>query len=133
MAYSGKNFDNLPFRVWVLLGDSEMAEGSVYEAFELGGHYQLDNLVAIVDMNRLGQRGPTMLEWHGETYAARASAFGWHAIQIDGHDLDAVNAAYREAESVTDRPVCIVAKTKKGAGVSFLADKEGWHGKALSS
>jgi transketolase len=132
MAYSGKYFDKLPFKVWVLLGDSEMAEGSVYEAFELAGHYNLDNLIALIDMNRLGQRGPTMLEWHGEVYAARARAFGWHAIQIDGQNVDAVNRAYAEAVGVKDRPVCIVAKTQKGAGVSFLADKEGWHGKALS-
>jgi len=130
MAYSGKYLDKLPMKVWVLLGDSEMAEGSVYEAFELGGHYNLNNLVAIIDMNRLGQRGPTMLEWHGEIYAARAQAFGWHAIQIDGLDVDAVNSAYVEAMA-SDKPVCIVAKTMKGAGVSFLADHEGWHGKAL--
>jgi transketolase len=131
MALSGKYLDRLPFRVWALLGDSEMAEGSVYEAFELGGHYHLDNLVAILDMNRLGQRGPTMLEWHGEIYAARARAFGWHAITIDGQDVEAVNAAYREAVGVTGQPTCIIAKTQKGAGVSFLADKEGWHGRAL--
>ena len=130
MAYSGKYFDKLPYKVWVLLGDSEMAEGSVYEAFELGGHYNLNNLIAIIDMNRLGQRGPTMLEWHGEVYAARARAFGWHAIEIDGQDVEAVNAAYAEALA-SDKPVCIVARTKKGAGVSFLADHEGWHGKAL--
>ena len=130
MAYSGKYFDKLPFKVWVLLGDSEMAEGSVYEAFELGGHYNLNNLIAIIDMNRLGQRGPTMLEWQGDVYAARARAFGWHAIVIDGQDVEAVNAAYAEALT-SDKPVCIVAKTKKGAGVSFLADHEGWHGKAL--
>jgi transketolase len=114
----------------VLLGDSEMAEGSVYEAFELGGHYALNNLIAIIDMNRLGQRGPTMLGWQSDVYAARARAFGWHAIEIDGQDVDAVNAAYAEA-SASDKPVCIVAKTKKGAGISFLADHEGWHGKAL--
>ena len=82
-------------------------------------------------MNRLGQRGPTMLEWHGEVYQARAEAFGWHAIQIDGQDVEAVNAAYKEASSVTDKPVCIIAKTKKGAGVSFIADVEGYHGKAV--
>ena len=130
MAFSGKYLDKLPMKVWVLLGDSEMAEGSVYEAFELGGHYNLNNLIAIIDMNRLGQRGPTMLEWHGEIYAARARAFGWHAIEVDGLDVDAVNAAYAEAIA-SDKPVCIVAKTQKGAGVSFLADHEGWHGKAL--
>ena len=87
MAFSGKYLDKLPFKVWVLLGDSEMAEGSNYEALELGGHYELNNLIAIIDMNRLGQRGPTMLEWHGEIYAARAKAFGWHAIQVDGLDV----------------------------------------------
>jgi transketolase len=131
MAYSGKYLDKLPFKVWVLLGDSEMAEGSVYEALELGGHYGLSNLVAILDMNRLGQRGPTMLQWHGEIYAERARAFGWHAIEVDGHDVEAIHNAYIEAEASTDKPVFIVAKTKKGAGVSFLADHEGWHGKAL--
>jgi len=133
MAYSGKYFDKLAFKTWVLLGDSEMAEGSVYEAFELAGNYQLNNLVAMIDMNRLGQRGPTMLQWHGEIYAERARAFGWHAIQIDGQDVNAVHTALCEAAGSADKPVCIVAKTQKGAGVSFLADKEGWHGKALSA
>src|SRR5512133_1091475 len=118
-------------RCWVLLGDSEMAEGSVYEALELGGHYRLSKLVAIVDMNRLGQRGPTMLQWDGERYAERARAFGWRALVIDGHDRGEIDRAYVEAEA-SDRPVCIVARTKKGAGVSFLEDREGWHGKPLS-
>ncbi|HEY6003920.1 MAG TPA: transketolase [Anaeromyxobacter sp.] len=118
-------------RCWVLLGDSEMAEGSVYEAFEVAGFYRLGQVVAIVDMNRLGQRGPTMVQWDGEQYAARARAFGWQAVLIDGHDLDAIHRAYTEAER-SERPTCIVARTKKGAGVSFLADQEGWHGKALS-
>ncbi|HZP83085.1 MAG TPA: transketolase [Chthonomonadaceae bacterium] len=131
MGLSGKYLDKLPFRVWVVLGDSEMAEGSVWEAFELGGYYKLDNVIALLDMNRLGQRGPTMLEWHGEIYAQRVRAFGWHAITIDGHDVAAIDAAYREALNVKDTPVCIIAKTQKGAGVSFLADQEGWHGKAL--
>ena len=131
MALVGKRLDKLPFRVWVLLGDSEMAEGSVWEAFELGGFYGLNNLIGILDMNRLGQRGPTMLQWHGEIYAERARAFGWNAITIDGQDVDVIDRAYREAEASTDRPTLIVAKTKKGAGVSFLADQEGWHGKAL--
>src|SRR5512133_522488 len=118
-------------RCWVLLGDSEMAEGSIYEALELGGHYGLARLVAIVDMNRLGQRGPTMLGWDGERYAERARAFGWTALVVDGHDREAIDRAYGEAERA-DRPVCIVARTKKGAGVSFVEDREGWHGKALS-
>ena len=131
MALSAKFLDQTPIKVWVLLGDSEMAEGSVYEAMELGGHYALNNLIAIIDMNRLGQRGPTMLEWDGAAYAARAEAFGWKAIVIDGLDVDSVNRAFAEAVATKDKPVCIVAKTKKGAGVSFLADVEGWHGKAL--
>ena len=119
-------------RCWVLLGDSEMAEGSVYEAFELAGFYGLNQVVAIVDMNRLGQRGPTMVQWDGGQYASRAQAFGWHALLLDGHDPAAIDRAYREAES-SPRPTCLVARTKKGAGVSFLEDKEGWHGKALSA
>ncbi len=121
----------LDLRCWILLGDSEMAEGSVYEALELGGHEGLARVVAIVDMNRLGQRGPTMLEWDGDRYAQRARAFGWNTIVVDGHDRAAIHDAYTDAEA-SDRPVCIVARTMKGAGVSFLEDREGWHGKALS-
>jgi transketolase len=123
--------DQSPARVWVLLGDSEAAEGSVWEAMANAWFHGAANLVAILDMNRLGQRGPTMLEWHGDVYAERARAFGWHAIQVDGHDVSAIDAAYREAEDA-DGPVLVVAKTEKGHGVSFLANKEGWHGKALS-
>src|SRR5512146_2409319 len=127
----GARLLGLDFRCWVLLGDSEMAEGSVYEAFELGGHEGLARIVAIVDMNRRGQRGPTMLQWDGDRYAQRARAFGWNTIVVDGHDRAAIHRAYTDAEG-SDRPVCIVARTKKGAGVSFLEDREGWHGKALS-
>ncbi|HYX90207.1 MAG TPA: transketolase [Myxococcaceae bacterium] len=118
-------------RCWVLLGDSEMSEGSVYEALELGGHYALSQIIALIDMNRLGQRGPTMVQWDGDQYAARARAFGWKALLVDGHDHHAIDRAYAEAES-SPQPVCIIARTKKGAGVSFLEDKEGWHGKPLS-
>jgi transketolase len=118
-------------RCWVLLGDSEMSEGSVHEAFELGGHYRLAPVVAILDMNRLGQRGPTMLGWQGERYAERARDLGWKALVVDGHDRPAIDRACSEAER-SDRPVCIVARTNKGAGISFLEDREGWHGKALS-
>ncbi|MCE5327097.1 MAG: transketolase [Planctomycetaceae bacterium] len=131
LALSGKCIDRLPFHVWVLLGDSEMAEGSIWEAFDKASHYQLNNLVAILDMNRLGQRGPTDLGWDARTYAARARAFGWHAIEIDGHDLRAIDAAYRQALEQASKPTCIVAKTVKGSGVSLVANKEGWHGKAL--
>ena len=93
-------------------------------------YHQVRNLVGILDMNRLGQRGPTMLQWDGQRYAARAEAFGWRAIQIDGHDVEQIDAAYREASN-GDGPTLIVARTVKGHGVSFLADHEGWHGKAL--
>ncbi|HEX8100557.1 MAG TPA: transketolase [Actinomycetota bacterium] len=122
--------DGLPSRVWVLMGDSEIAEGSVWEAMENASHKLVRNLIAVLDMNRLGQRGPTMLEWDGETYAARARAFGWQALMIDGHDVEAIDAAYREATSGTG-PTLIVARTVKGHGVSFLADAEGWHGKSV--
>ncbi len=132
MALNGKYLDHLPYRVWVLVGDSESAEGSIWEAFDKGGYYKLDNLVAILDMNRLGQRGETELGWHGEVYASRIRAFGWYAIELDGHDLAAIDRAYAEALTIKDRPTCLIAKTVKGSGVSFLANKDGWHGKALN-
>lgn len=131
VALAGKYLDKLPYRVWVVLGDSEMAEGSNWEAMELGGFYKLNNVVAILDMNRLGQRGQTMLGWDGEQYAARARAFGWHAIVIDGHDLDQINKAYAEATTQTEAPTLIVARTEKGHGFAEIANKDGWHGKAL--
>jgi transketolase len=123
--------DGIPARVWCLMGDSEVAEGSVWEAMENASHHGADNLIAIIDVNRLGQRGPTMLEWDLETYAARAHSFGWHPIEVDGHDVAAIDAAFTEAEG-SDVPAIVIAKTQKGHGVSFLANKEGWHGKALS-
>jgi len=128
----GLKMDRLPARVWVLMGDSEAAEGSVWEAMANAAHHGTDNLIAILDMNRLGQRGPTMLGWDGDTYAARAEAFGWRSIRVDGHDAEAVHAAYLEAERA-EQPAIVIAKTEKGHGVSFLADREGWHGKALSA
>ncbi len=124
--------DANPARVWVLMGDSESAEGAVWEAMANASFHGADNLVAILDMNRLGQRGPTMLQWDGDAYAERAESFGWRAIRVEGHDVAAVDAAYREAESA-ERPSMVVAKTEKGHGVSFLANAEGWHGKALSA
>ncbi len=131
MALNGKYLDKLPYRVWVVLGDSEMAEGSIWEAFDKASHYRLNNLIGILDMNRLGQRGETDLGWNGPAYAARARAFGWHAIEIDGHNLDAIERAFAEALNQTDKPTCIIAKTEKGHGFSQIANKEGWHGKAL--
>lgn len=130
MAWAAKNLLHDNMKVWVLLGDSEMAEGSNYEALELAGFYNLNNLVAIIDANRLGQRGPTMVQWHTEIYKARLESFGWHAIVVDGHDVVAIAAALEEAEE-SFKPACIIAKTKKGAGVSFTEDVEGYHGKAI--
>ena len=124
--------DGISARVWCLMGDSEVAEGSVWEAMANASHHGVDNLIAIVDVNRLGQRGPTMLRWDLDTYAARALAFGWHAIQVDGHDVAAIDGAFNEAERA-GRPALVIARTEKGHGVSFLADAEGWHGKALST
>jgi transketolase len=133
IALAGKYLDKRPYRIWVLCGDGEMAEGSIWEAFDKAGYYQLNNLIAILDMNRLGQRGPTELAWNSEAYAARAAAFRWHAVATDGHDFDAIDRAYAEALQPRDRPTVIIAKTMKGRGVSFLEDKEGWHGRALDA
>jgi transketolase len=133
IALAGKYLDKLPYHVWVLLGDSETAEGSVWEAFDKAEFYKLNNLVAIIDCNRLGQRGPTELQWNLDAYAARARAFGWHAIEIDGHDYFEIHNALTTAEGSQNAPTVIIAKTLKGKGVSFLENAEGWHGKALSS
>src|SRR5258707_902456 len=132
VALAGKYLDKLPYHIWVLLGDSEMAEGSQWEAFDHATHYKLDNLVGILDVNRLGQRGETELGWNTAAYQARARAFGWNAIVIDGHNYDEINSAFAQAAQPNGSPTLIVAKTVKGKGVSFLENKEGWHGKALS-
>jgi transketolase len=132
VALAGKYLDRLPYRVWVLCGDSEMAEGSMWEAFQHASYYGLDNLIAILDMNRLGQTRETMDGWNGDHYAARAEAFGWKTIQIDGHDPEQIDRAYRRALDQTGAPTLIVAKTKKGRGVSFLEDVDGMHGKPVS-
>jgi transketolase len=132
VALAGKHLDKLPYRVWVLCGDSEMAEGSMWEAFQHASYYELDNLIAILDMNRLGQTRETMDGWNGDHYAARAEAFGWNTIQIDGHDPEQIDQAYAQALEQTEAPTLIVAKTKKGRGVSFLEDVDGMHGKPVS-
>ncbi|MDQ3778570.1 MAG: transketolase [Actinomycetota bacterium] len=132
MALGGKLLDRLPFRVWVICGDSELAEGSMWEAFEHAAFYGLDNLTAIIDVNRLGQRGETMHGWNLAAYSERLRAFGWHAIEIDGHDVAAIDRAYREAEATTGRPTAIVARTIKGKGYSKVEDQPGWHGKAVA-
>ena len=131
IALAGKRLDRLPYRTWVLCGDSEIAEGSVWEAFEHAAFGELDNLTAIIDVNRLGQRGETMHGWDLDSYASRAKAFGWHAIEIDGHDVEAIDSAYTEAVSTTGVPTVIVAKTIKGKGVQAVENKDGFHGKAL--
>jgi transketolase len=131
VALTGKKLDQLPYRVWVLCGDSEMAEGSMWEAFQYAAWAQLDNLTAIVDVNRLGQTRETMLGWDLDGYAARARAFGWHPIIVDGHDVDALDAAFAEATAITGRPTVILARTKKGRGVKAVEDQTGKHGKAL--
>ncbi len=132
IALAGKYLDKLPYHVWVLLGDSEMAEGSIWEAFDHASHYKLDNLVGILDVNRLGQSGETELGWNTGAYEARARAFGWNAIVIDGHNYEEINQAFARAAQPNGSPTVIVAKTVKGKGVSFLENKEGWHGKALN-
>ncbi|GAC1392880.1 MAG: transketolase [Ktedonobacteraceae bacterium] len=131
VALAGKYLDKLPYHIWVLCGDSELAEGSIWEGFDKASHYKLDNFTAILDINRLGQRGETDLGWNTEAYAARARAFGWNAIIIDGHNYDEINKAYAQAIQTKDVPTCIVAKTMKGRGVSFLENKDGWHGKPV--
>jgi transketolase len=122
--------DETPARVWVLVGDSEMAEGSVWEAMEAIAHHGVDTLTCVLDLNRLGQRGPTMHDWESDLFVRRAESFGWAGLAIDGHDVEAIDEAYRAATE-DGRPTMIVARTEKGHGVSEVADREGWHGKAL--
>jgi transketolase len=131
VALAGRRLDRLPYRVWCLCGDSEMAEGSIWEAFEHAAFNGLDNLTAIIDVNRLGQTRETMVGWDLDRYKARAEAFGWHAIEVDGHDVDAVDAAFAEAVATTGKPTVIIAKTKKGKGVKAVEDLPGKHGKPL--
>jgi transketolase len=132
MAIAGKRLDQLPFRVWVICGDSEMAEGSMWEAAEHAAFYELDNLTAIIDVNRLGQRGETMHGWDLSSYSDRLRAFGWEAIEIDGHDVEEIDAAYRQAESTSGKPTAVVARTIKGKGYSKVENQNGWHGKAIA-
>ena len=130
VGIAGKYLDELPYRIFALCGDSEMAEGSVWEAFDKAAYYELSNFTAIVDVNRLGQRGPTELGWDLDAYAARVTAFGCHPIVIDGHDLEEIDAAFSEARS-SAHPSVILARTIKGKGVPEIEDKNGWHGTAL--
>src|SRR6202140_2563438 len=131
VALAGKDLDKLPFHVWTLCGDSELAEGSMWEACDKAGHYQLANLTAILDINRLGQRGETEYGWTLDVYRRRVEAFGCFPIVIDGPDVTAIDPAYGQALSSTGKPTVIIAKTVKGKGFSEIENKEGWHGKVL--
>lgn len=123
--------ENLP-KVYVLLGDGEMAEGSNWEAANFASFYKLNNLIVILDVNKLGQNGETMFGHNVEEYADRFRAFGWEIVIIDGHDFEEIKTAFNIAvRNQTDRPLVIIAKTIKGKGISFLEDKKAWHGKAL--
>ncbi len=131
MALHAKYITHRPNRTYVLLGDSEMAEGSVWEAIQLAAHYKLNNLVGIIDVNRLGQRGETMYGHRVQAYQRRVAAFGWHTIVVDGHKLPRVVSALKRAARSTTKPVMIIAQTVKGKGIAMLENKNGWHGKAL--
>jgi transketolase len=130
VALAGKYLDRLPYRVWVLTGDSELAEGSIWEAFDKASYYGLSRLVVMADINRLGQRGQTDVGWNLEEYQRRMEAFGARVLTIDGHDLTAIDQAMTDAAEASDgRPTVILAKTIKGKGFSEVENKDGWHGK----
>lgn len=131
LALTGVRLDRLPYRVWVLCGDSELAEGSMWEAFAHAGNARLHNLTAIVDVNRLGQQGPTRLGWDTAAYARQIRAFGWHTIEIDGHDIEQIEQAYDQAVAHPDAPTAILARTIKGKGAPAVEDLGGHHGKPL--
>lgn len=131
MALNAKYLDRLPYRTYVLLGDSEMAEGSQWEAIQIAAHYGLDNLIGILDVNRLGQRGETMYGYDLSAYEKRIASFGWETILIDGHSFPEILAAYEKAFHISGKPTMIIAKTIKGKGVSFIENMNGWHGKTL--
>ncbi|CAL1544792.1 unnamed protein product [Lymnaea stagnalis] len=131
MAYTGKYFDKADYRVYCLIGDGESAEGSIWEALAFASRYQLDNLVAIFDVNRLGQSEATSLGHDLDVYKARVEAFGWNTYVVDGHDVETLCKTLWEASQVSGRPTCILAKTYKGQGIPGVADVENWHGKPL--
>jgi transketolase len=130
VALAGKYLDQLPYKVWVLCGDSELAEGSIWEAFDKASYYQLSNLIVMMDINRLGQRGPTDLEWNLDAYARRAEAFGARVLTVNGHDLAEIDEAMATATDLTgSQPTVILARTIKGRGFSEVENKNGWHGR----
>jgi transketolase len=130
MAWARK-LDGSPARVYVLLGDGEAAEGSVWEAAQFASYYALENLCAVIDVNRLGQSGPTMYQHDTKLIAERLRGFGWETAIVDGHDVHEVRAALARGRGIKGKPFGIVARTLKGKGVSFLEDKDGWHGKPV--
>ena len=130
MAFNARRIKS-DYRTYVLLGDGETAEGSVWEAAQVAAHHQLDNLCAITDVNAFGQSRTTQWGHDIEAFATRYRAFGWHAITVDGHDVGALRAALAEARGMTGRPTMIVASTLKGKGVKLFEDKDNWHGKPL--
>jgi transketolase len=131
MALNAKYIDHLPYKTYVLLGDSEMTEGSQWEAIQIAQHYRLDNLVGVLDVNRLGQRGETIYGHDLEAYQRRVEAFGWQSRIIDGHDMEQIIKAFQTEGTESGRPLMIIARTLKGKGVSFLENQDNWHGKAL--
>lgn len=131
MAWIGKNVDKADYRTFCMMGDGESAEGSIWEAMSFAGHYKLDNLVAIFDINRLGQSEPTAFQHDLELYKKRAESFGFHAIIVDGHDIGAIIKALKEAEQTKGKPTALVCKTFKGKHFVGIEDKDDWHGKAL--
>ncbi|RVE70604.1 hypothetical protein OJAV_G00066280 [Oryzias javanicus] len=131
MAYTGKYFDKSSYRVYCMLGDGECSEGSVWEAMAFASYYKLDNLVAILDINRLGQSEPAPLQHDMETYRKRCEAFGWNTYVVEGHDVEELCKAFWLAQQVKDKPTCIVARTLKGKGLKNIEDKENWHGKPI--
>ena len=131
IALAGAKLEKAPYRVWVLAGDSELAEGSMWEALATASHYGLTKLVTIVDVNRLGQRGETALGWDMDAYAARVEAFGAEAVVVDGHDVEAIDAALARADEDLERPLVILARTVKGKGIPGVEDEEDWHGKPM--
>ena len=131
IALNAKYVDKLDYRTYVVMGDGESVEGSVWEAVEIARQYRLDNLCAIVDVNRLGQSDPTMLQHDMEGYRARWTGFGWHALIVDGHDLSAIISAFQEASRTKNIPTVLLAKTLKGKGISFIEDHPNWHGKPV--
>ncbi|KAF5304294.1 hypothetical protein FQR65_LT07986 [Abscondita terminalis] len=131
MSFVGKNYDKASYRVYCLIGDGESAEGSIWESIHFAGFYKLDNLCAIFDINRLGQSEPTSLEHNVDIYQKRLEAFGWHAIVVDGHNVEELVKAFHVATTIKDKPTALIAKTMKGKNFPKIENLENWHGKPL--